>query len=203
MCLLVTCLLDNVFENKRLKTNTYFSCYIIQTKVLLIDGPRPVPPKAASSTHSKDAVSSREPSVNSSPPVRRPVQQPKVLEPKAALLLGHHQVPLVASPQLHITHIPDKLMPLYMHHLHNMKMMPKRIEKTNTKEEDRRQQQEMFEMMKIHQRLLYTVIATIGIPVVLLVVFYIDVSLALRVIIIRISLPYSQTYLKRTPLNQK
>lgn len=124
-------------------------------------------------------MKSREPSVNSSPPVRRPVQQPKVLEPKAALLLGHHQVPLVASPQLHITHIPDKLMPLYMHHLHNVKMMPKRIEKTTTKEEDRRQQQEMFEMMKIHQRLLYTIIATIGIPVVLLVVFYIDVSLAL------------------------
>ena len=123
-------------------------------------------------------MSSREPSVNISPPVRRPVQQPKVLEPKAALLLGHHQVPLVASP--HITHIPDKLMPLYMHHLHgNVKMMPKRIEKTTTKEEDRRQQQEMFEMMKIHQRLLYTIIATIGIPVVLLVVFYIDVSLVL------------------------
>lgn len=126
-------------------------------------------------------MSSREPSVNSSPPVRRPVQQPKVLEPKAALLLGHHQVPLVASPQLHITHIPDKLMPLYMHHLHNAKMMPKRIEKTTSKEEDRRQQQEMFEMMKIHQRLLYTIIATIGIPVVLLVVFYIDVSLACTV----------------------
>lgn len=126
-------------------------------------------------------MSSREPSVNSSPPVRRPVQQPKVLEPKAALLLGHHQVPLVASPQLHITHIPDKLMPLYMHyhHVQGMKLMPKRIDKPSTKEEDRRQQQEMFEMMKIHQRLLYTIIATIGIPVVLLVVFYIDVSLLL------------------------
>ena len=60
-----------------------------------------------------------------------------------------------------------------------MKLMPKRIDKPNTKEEDRRQQQEMFEMMKIHQRLLYTIIATIGIPVVLLVVFYIDVSLLL------------------------
>ena len=57
--------------------------------------------------------------------------------------------------------------------------MPKRIDKPSTKEEDRRQQQEMFEMMKIHQRLLYTIIATIGIPVVLLVVFYIDVSLLL------------------------
>lgn len=116
--------------------------------------------------------------MNSSPPVRRPVQQPKVLEPKAALLLGHHQVPLVASPQLHITHIPDKLMPLYMHyhHLPGVKLMPKRIDKPSAKEEDRRQQQEMFEMMKIHQRLLYTIIATIGIPVVLLVVFYIDVS---------------------------
>lgn len=148
---------------------------LVEAKVLLIEGPKPVAP---STPQSKDAVSSREPSVNSSPPVRRPVQQPKVLEPKAALLLGHHQVPLVASPQLHITHIPDKLMPLYMHyhHLQGMKLMPKRIDKPSTKEEDRRQQQEMFEMMKIHQRLLYTIIATIGIPVVLLVVFYIDRS---------------------------
>ena len=72
-------------------------------------------------------------------------------------------------------------MPLYMHYhqLQGMKLMPKRIDKPSTKEEDRRQQQEMFEMMKIHQRLLYTIIATIGIPVVLLVVFYIDVSLLL------------------------
>ncbi|XP_020626094.1 serine/threonine-protein kinase/endoribonuclease IRE1-like [Orbicella faveolata] len=151
---------------------SYFSP---QAKVLLIEGPKPVVP---STSQSKDAVSSTEPSVNSSPPVRRPVQQPKVLEPKAALLLGHHQVPLVASPQLHITHIPDKLMPLYMHyhHLPGVKLMPKRIDKPSAKEEDRRQQQEMFEMMKIHQRLLYTIIATIGIPVVLLVVFYIDRS---------------------------
>lgn len=143
----------------------------------MIEGPKP--PAPTSSSHSKDAVSSREASVNSSPPVRRPVQQPKVLEPKAALLLGHHQVPLVASPKLHITHIPDKLMPLYMHHhmQPNIKMVPRRIEKANTKEDERRQQQEMFEMMKIHQRLLYTIIATIGIPVVLLVVFYIEVCL--------------------------
>ena len=150
----------------------------LQAKVLLIEGPRPAVSTASSTSHSKDAVSSREASVNSSPPVRRPVQQPKVLEPKAALLLGHHQVPMVASPQLHITHIPDKLMPLYMHHHHmaNIKALPKRIEKASTKEEERRQQQEMFEMMKIHQRLLYTIIATIGIPVVLLVVFYIEVS---------------------------
>lgn len=151
---------------------------LVEAKVLLIEGPKPIIPKASSSSHSTAVESSREASVNSSPPVRRPVQQPKVLEPKAALLLGHHQVPLVASPQLHITHIPDKLMPLYMHHHHmqNMKMVPKRIEKANTKDEERRQQQEMFEMMKIHQRLLYTIIATIGIPVVLLVVFYVERS---------------------------
>ena len=70
-------------------------------------------------------------------------------------------------------------MPLYMHHhmQPNIKMVPRRIEKANTKEDERRQQQEMFEMMKIHQRLLYTIIATIGIPVVLLVVFYIEVCL--------------------------
>lgn len=151
---------------------------LVEAKVLLIEGPRSGLPKTGNPTKSSDAVSAREHSANTSPPVRRPIQQPKVLEPKAALLLGHHQVPLVANPQLHITHIPDKLMPMYMHHhhLHNMKMAPKRIEKTTTKEEDKRQQQEMFEMMKIHQRLLYTIIATIGIPVVLLVVFFIERS---------------------------
>ena len=163
-------------ETLRVKSK-HFLFLLLQAKVLLIEGPRPAVPKVPSSSHSKDAMSSREASVNSSPPIRRPVQQPKVLEPKAALLLGHHQVPLVASPQLHITHIPDKLMPLYMHHhMHNIKAVPKRIEKASSKEEERRQQQEMFEMMKIHQRLLYTIIATIGIPVVLLVVFYIEVS---------------------------
>ena len=140
---------------------------------MLIEGPE----TASAQNPSKDAVSSRDPSLNGSPHVRRPLQQPKVLEPKAALLLGHHRVPSVASPQLHITHIPDKLMPMYMHHhVHTMKMIPKRLEKMSSREEDRRQQQEMFEMLKIHQRLLYTIIATIGIPVVLLVVFYIDVS---------------------------
>lgn len=151
---------------------------LVEAKVLLIEGPRSGVPKTVNPTKSSDAVSAREHSANISPPVRRPVQQPKVLEPKAALLLGHHQVPLVANPQLHITHIPDKLMPMYMHHhhLHSMKMTPKRIEKTNAREEDRRHQQEMFEMMKIHQRLLYTIIATIGIPVVLLVVFFIERS---------------------------
>ena len=146
---------------------------------MLIDGPKPAVSTGGSSlSHSTDAAVSKEASVNNSPPLRRPVQQPKVMEPKAALLLGHHQVPLVASPQLHITHIPDKLIPMYMlhHHLHNIKTVPKRIEKTSAKEEDRRQQQEILEMMKIHQRLLYTIIATIGIPVVLLVVFYIEVN---------------------------
>ena len=149
---------------------------------MLIEGPRPAVPESSSSSHSPDAVSSTEASVNGSPPLRRPVQQPKVLEPKAALLLGHHEVPVVASPQLHITHIPDKLMPWYIHHhyMHSIKPVPKRIEKASTREEERRQQQEMFEMLKIHQRLLYTIIATIGIPVVLLVVFYIEVSPSLK-----------------------
>lgn len=144
---------------------------------MLIEGPRPAVPKSSSSSHSTDAVSSTEQSVSGSPPLRRLIQQPKVLEPKAALLLGHHEVPVVASPQLHITHIPDKLMPWYMHHhyMHSIKPVPKRIEKASTREEERRQQQEMFEMLKIHQRLLYTLIATIGIPVVLLVVFCIEV----------------------------
>ncbi|XP_015749838.1 PREDICTED: serine/threonine-protein kinase/endoribonuclease IRE1-like isoform X1 [Acropora digitifera] len=152
---------------------------LVEAKVLLIEGPRPSAPSIASSkSHATDAVSSSEASVNGSPSLRRPVQQPKVLEPKAALLLGHHQVPLVASPQLQITHIPDKLMPMYMlhHHLHHSKSAPKRIEKGNSKEEDKRQQQEILEMMKIHQKLLYTIIATIGIPVVLLVVFCIERS---------------------------
>ena len=51
------------------------------------------------------------------------------------------------------------------------------LENASAKDSERRRQQEMFEMMKIQQRLLYTVIATIGIPVVLLVVFYIEVSI--------------------------
>ena len=166
--------------------------------MLLIEGPRPSAPSIASSkSHSTDAVSSSEASVNGSPSLRRPVQQPKVLEPKAALLLGHHQVPLVASPQLQITHIPDKLMPMYMlhHHMHHSKTAPKRIEKGSSKEEDRRQQQEILEMMKIHQRLLYTIIATIGIPVVLLVVFCIEVGCGAQ-LLINLLAPYIPCSLK-------
>lgn len=81
--------------------------------------------------------------------------------------------------QMQIRHIPDKLMPLYMHNRHNIQPatpMPQQLENGRAKEEENRRQQEMLEMMKYSQRLLYTVIATIGIPVVLLVVFHIDVS---------------------------
>lgn len=141
---------------------------------MLLEGPRsdiPVPKHKKPSQPSKTSKESKE----ELPKPRRPLQQPKVLEPKAALLLGHHHVPQVASPQLHITHIPDKLMPFYMNPHEHPTAMNKRIDNTKAKDEERKRQQEMFEMMKIHQRLLYTIIATIGIPVVLMILFYIEV----------------------------
>jgi hypothetical protein len=144
---------------------------------MLLEGPKtgiPVPKHKKSSQTMTNSKETKE----ELPKPRRPLQQPKVLEPKAALLLGHHHVPPVASPHLHITHIPDKLMPFYMNtHEHQTAAMHKRIDNTKAKDEERKRQQEMFEMMKIHQRLLYTIIATIGIPVVLLIVFYIEVLL--------------------------
>lgn len=122
-------------------------------------------------------------------PPRRPLQQPKILEPRAALILGHHRVPPVATlQQLQITHIPDKLMDMYVRHYHSMHASSARearkaqLENASAKDSERRRQQEMFEMMKIQQRLLYTVIATIGIPVVLLVVLYIEVTIFLHAI---------------------
>ncbi|XP_032242727.1 serine/threonine-protein kinase/endoribonuclease IRE1 [Nematostella vectensis] len=153
---------------------------LVEAQVMLLEGPKkhirvPRGTKGAN-TPSKDS------NQDLPPPPRRPLQQPKVLEPKAALLLGHHQVPSIASPQLQMTHIPDKLMPFYMnHHTHNPNNSPtpptpKQIDNAKAKDEERRRQQEMFEMLQIHQRLLYTIIATIGIPVVLLVVFYIERS---------------------------
>ena len=65
-------------------------------------------------------------------------------------------------------------------HYHNMQAREARqvqLENANAKDSERRRQQEMLEMMKMQQQLFYTIIATIGIPVVLLVVFYIDVSI--------------------------
>ena len=84
--------------------------------------------------------------------------------------------PTVSCPQVQITHIPDKLMSLYMHHAQHINKLPQQLENGRARDEESRRQQEMFDMLKYSQRLLYTVIATIGIPVVLLVVFYIDVS---------------------------
>ncbi|KAK3753794.1 hypothetical protein QZH41_018451 [Actinostola sp. cb2023] len=148
---------------------------LVEAKVMLLDGPRAQIPIPKPSKTSPPGVNSKDP--KEAPKQRRPLQQPKVLEPKAALLLGHHHVPVLASPQLHMTHIPDKLMPIYMNtHEHQASTMNKRIENTRAKEDERKRQQEMFEMLKIHQKLLYTIIATIGIPVVLLVVFYIERS---------------------------
>ena len=149
---------------------------------MLLDGPRAQIPIPKPSKTSPPGVNSKDP--KEAPKQRRPLQQPKVLEPKAALLLGHHHVPVLASPQLHMTHIPDKLMPIYMNtHEHQASTMNKRIENTRAKEDERKRQQEMFEMLKIHQKLLYTIIATIGIPVVLLVVFYIEVWILCYVVL--------------------
>ncbi|XP_031563309.1 serine/threonine-protein kinase/endoribonuclease IRE2-like isoform X1 [Actinia tenebrosa] len=148
---------------------------LVEPKVMLLEGPRsdiPVPKHKKRSPPSTTSKDSKE----ELPIPRRPLQQPKVLEPKAALLLGHHHVPQVASPQLHITHIPDKLMPFYMNTHEHPTAMNKRIDNMKAKDEERKRQQEMFEMMKIHQRLLYTIIATIGIPVVLMIVYYIERS---------------------------
>ena len=99
---------------------------------------------------------------------------------------------------MQIRHIPDKLVPLYMHNhnRHNIQPatpMPQQLENGRAKEEENRRQQEMLEMMKYSQRLLYTVIATIGIPVVLLVVFHIDVSGVLLFSCHRVELCYFGT----------
>ena len=37
-------------------------------------------------------------------------------------------------------------------------------------------QEQVMEMLKMHERLLYTILATIGIPCVIFVIFYIEVS---------------------------
>lgn len=43
-------------------------------------------------------------------------------------------------------------------------------------EKDNMSQEQVMEMLKMHERLLYTILATIGIPLVLIVLFYIEVS---------------------------
>ena len=152
---------------------------------MLISGPKPSRPLTRpSQPHKPPAVVPSSKDDDKLQPPRRPLQQPKILEPKTALILGYHKVPPIATiQQLHITHIPDKLMDMYVRHYHNMHANSARearqaqLENASAKDSERRRQQEMFEMMKIQQRLLYTVIATIGIPVVLLVVFYIEVSI--------------------------
>ena len=44
-------------------------------------------------------------------------------------------------------------------------------------------QEQVMEMLKMHERLLYTILATIGIPIVLIILFYIDVSLLFYVFV--------------------
>ena len=43
-------------------------------------------------------------------------------------------------------------------------------------------QEQLMEMLKMHERLLYTILATIGIPLVLIILFYIEVSLLFLVL---------------------
>ena len=43
-------------------------------------------------------------------------------------------------------------------------------------------QEQVMEMLKMHERLLYTILATIGIPLVLIILFYIEVSLLFLVL---------------------
>ena len=42
-------------------------------------------------------------------------------------------------------------------------------------------QEQVMEMLKMHERLLYTILATIGVPLVLIIIFYIEVSLLFSV----------------------
>ena len=37
-------------------------------------------------------------------------------------------------------------------------------------------QEQVMEMLKMHERLLYTILATIGIPLVIIILFYLEVS---------------------------
>lgn len=37
-------------------------------------------------------------------------------------------------------------------------------------------QEQVMEMLKMHERLLYTILATIGIPLVIIIIFYIEVG---------------------------
>ena len=82
----------------------FWSCF--QTKVMLLAPPSKSVPKVSSTPRSnQEIVTSQEPPQNMPQVPRRPLQQPKVLEPKAALLLGHHQVPPVASPKVCTTSV--------------------------------------------------------------------------------------------------
>ena len=73
---------------------------------MLLAPPSKSVPKVSSTPRSnQEIVTSQEPPQNMPQVPRRPLQQPKVLEPKAALLLGHHQVPPVASPKVCTTSV--------------------------------------------------------------------------------------------------
>ena len=100
---------------------------------------------------------------------------PNISDGNTPVIVGHHKVPPVAPPRLRITHLADPFIPS-PHTYDPEDDLEEEIEVRKVSGMDSMTQDQVVEMLKMHERLLYTILATIGIPLVIVLIFYIEVS---------------------------
>ena len=100
---------------------------------------------------------------------------PNISDGNTPVIVGHHKVPPVAPPRLRITHLADPFIPS-PHAYDPEDDFEEEIEVRKGSGMDSMTQDQVVEMLKMHERLLYTILATIGIPLVIVLIFYIEVS---------------------------
>ena len=114
-------------------------------------------------------------------------QKPKPITPNTSsghtpVILGYHQVPPVAPPRLRITHLADPFIPNHQFYddvtlNEDDDSLDDIIEaRAGFGAKENMSQEQVVEMLKMHERLLYTILATIGVPLVIFVILYMEVS---------------------------
>ncbi|XP_028413121.1 serine/threonine-protein kinase/endoribonuclease IRE1-like [Dendronephthya gigantea] len=170
---------------------------LIEPKVPLIDGPRETSAKPAQSIQPHDhlikmVIGGESSKLKNEKQNKTPgkieeksdtkrdnkPRTKKSKEEQNTIAVGNHKIPLDASPRFRITHLADPFIP-----------NPKSAEYDDVRyyededdagglkesnEKDNMSQEQVMEMLKMHERLLYTILATIGIPLILIVLFYIE-----------------------------
>ena len=100
---------------------------------------------------------------------------PNISDGNTPIIFGHHTVPPVAPPKLRITHLADPFVPIPQSYDSYEDDFQDMVDVRKSSGRESMSQEQVMEMLKMHERLLYTILATIGIPLVIILIFYIEV----------------------------